>query len=149
MIISSMVLFFRRDCAGGAGPAVDCPRAEAPVPAVAPGAAVVVVALPSPADVVVAAGWVEGVEVTGLLNKPMPEAAGCVAEGVGAVVVAAVPGVETTLVFAPPNPPNREPPVGAAAGVEDGAAEDVAPPTDGKSDFCGVAVDVAGAPWEG
>lgn len=119
------------------------------MPVVAPDAAVVVAALPSPAVVVVAAGWVEGVEVAGLLNKLMPEAAGCVAAGAGAVVVAAVPGVEAALVFAPPIPPNREPPVGAAAGVDDGAAEDVAPPRDGKNDFCGVAVDVAGAPSEG
>lgn len=33
--ISSMVLFRRRDCAGGAGPVVDAPRADAPGPVVA------------------------------------------------------------------------------------------------------------------
>lgn len=126
-----------------------------PAPVVAPavgvleGAAVVVAALPSPAVVVVAAaGWVEGVEVAGLLNRLNPEAAGWVAAGAGAVVVAALPGAVSALVLAPPKPPNR-PPVGAAAGVEDGAAEEVAPPRGEKRGFCGVAVDVAGAPGEG
>lgn len=129
---------------------VDWPRAEAPVPVVAPaavveGAAVVVAA---PAAVVVAAGWVEGVVAAGLLNKFKPEAAGWVVAGAGAEVVAAVPGVDSALVLAPPKPPNK-PPAGAVAGVVDGAAEDVAPPRDGKKDFCGVAVDVAGAPEDG
>lgn len=103
-----------------------------------------VAALPSPAAVVVLAGWVEGVEAAGLLNKLKPDAAGWLVAGAGAEVVAAVPGVASALVLAPPRPPNK-PPAGAAAGVEDGAAEDVVPPRDGKSDFCVVAVDVAEA----
>lgn len=50
------------------------------------------------------------------------------------MVVAAVPGVVSALVLAPPNPEKR-PPDGAAAGVADGAAEDGAPPREGKKGF--------------
>jgi hypothetical protein len=38
-----MVLFFRRDCAGGVGPTVDAPRAVPPAAVVVPAAAPVVV----------------------------------------------------------------------------------------------------------
>lgn len=72
-------------------------------------------------------------------NRPPDGAAAVVVAG---AVVAAVPGV---LVEA--GVLNRFP-VEAAAGVVEGAAEDVAPPSGGKSDFEVLAPDVAGAPNE-
>lgn len=106
---------------------VDCPRVDGPAPAPVPAVAVeagAAVAVVVPAAAPVAGAEVDGVEVAGLLNKLKPEAAGWVAAG--AAVVAAG--------LAPPRLGNR-PPAGAAAGVVDGAAEDVAPPEEGKRDF--------------
>ena len=79
----------------------------------------------------------------GLLpNKPP-----AVEAEVGAAVVAALPEVVDAVDLAPPKA-EKSPPVGAAAGVEDCAAEDVVPPMEGKRDFCGVAFVVVGAPKE-
>lgn len=63
--------------------------------------------------------------------------AGCV--GAAVVVVA---GAAAAVLFGAPRLENRPPPDGAAAGVEEGVAEVVAPPSE-KRGFCGVAVDVA------
>lgn len=108
---------------------VDWPSAAAPVPAavlaVAPMAGAVV-------EAVVEAAWVAGLSPAGLGNRL----------GAAADVVAVVPGVVAAVVLAPPKLGNSELPAGAAV-VDDGAAEDVAPPRLGKRDFCGVAVDVA------
>lgn len=157
MIISSIVLFFRRDWAGGVGPAVEAPRpapAVAPVvPAVAPvvegpvvevvGAVIAgllsaVVVAPAPAEVL--AGCVEGVVSAGLLPNNPPVAAGWV---LGAEV-AAVPGVLVAVDLAAPRPENKPPPAGgAAAGVAEGLDEGVVPPRL-NSGLAGVVVDVAG-----
>lgn len=56
-------------------------------------------------------------------------------------MVAAVPGVEVAVDLAPPN---KLSPDGAAAGVDEGAADEVVPPKEGKGDCCVVLVDVAG-----
>lgn len=55
--------------------------------------------------------------------------------------MAVVPGVEVAVDLGPPNKLN---PDGAAAGVDEGAAEEVAPPREGKGDCCVVLVDVVG-----
>lgn len=62
----------------------------------------------------------------------------------GADVVAAAPGAADVEGLGANNPV-----VGAAAGVDDGAAEDVVPPRVGKSDFWGAAAEAAGAPSDG
>lgn len=117
---------------------VDWPRAAGPVPAVVV-AAVVAPTAGVAVEAVVVAGWVEGLSPPSLGNR-LGAAAGVV---VAAGAVAVVPGVAAAAVdLAPPKVGNREPPAGAAA-VDDGAAEDVAPPRLGKRDFCGVAVDAA------
>ncbi|OOF96023.1 hypothetical protein ASPCADRAFT_130343 [Aspergillus carbonarius ITEM 5010] len=151
-MISSIVLFFRRDWAGGVGPAVDAPRPRPPVAvvvvvaAVVPAVPVVVEGAPprgaareglSPAVVavvlaVVLAGCVDGVLSAGLPNSPPVAAAGCAA----GAAVAVVAGVVVAVDLAPPSPPNKPP---AAAGVDDGVADEVAPPKVGKREFCGVA----------
>jgi hypothetical protein len=78
-----------------------------------------------------AAGLVEGVEAA-WPNSPPEGAAGCAVDVAGAAVVAAVPGVVEAVVL--PRPENKDP-EGAAAGVVEGAAVDVAPPRAGKRDF--------------
>lgn len=100
---------------------------------------------PKPAVVVEGAGCDEGAEVAGLLNMLGVGAADVVP---GADEVAVVPGVGVAVDLAAPNPGNKDPPTGAAAGVDD-AAEDVAPPRPGKGEFWGVLDEVAGAPNEG
>lgn len=149
-MISSMVLFFKRDCAVGAGPVVDAPNALPPVvaPAVAPAVAVAVeaagpeVAVDAGAipDEVVAAvvdGCVVAAESAGLPNNPPVDVAGWVVD----VDVAVVPGVDVAVDLGPPNSPS---PDGAAA-LEDGVAEDVVPPREGKGDCCVVLVAVVDA----
>lgn len=113
-------------------------------PAVAPavevvGPAVEVVAV-VPAPVVAAVlGCVDGAVSAGFPNNPPAAGAGC---AVGAeVAVAAVPGVVVAVDL---GPPNRFKPDEAAAGVDEGAAEEAAPPREGKAGCCVVAVDVAG-----
>lgn len=81
--------------------------------------------------VVEGAGCDEVVEVAGLPNKLGAGAADVVA---GAEEVAVVPGMGAAVDLAAPSPENKDPPAGAAAGVED-AAEDVVPPIAGKGDF--------------
>ena len=149
MIISSIVLFFKRDCAAGGGPTVDAPRAEPPaaVPAVAPavavGAAVVgpeVAVVAGAVPVVVAAAVLGGCVVAddsaGFPNNE-PAVAGWVVDGAVVVVLGAV-------VAAGLGEPNSPRPDGAAAGVLEGAADEVVPPREGKRDDCVVPVDVAG-----
>lgn len=89
-----------------------------------------------------AEGVVVGAEDAAFPNRP-PAGAGV---GAGAVVAAVVPGVVEEAEL--PIPPKR-PPLGAAAGVLEGADVEVAPPREGNMDFWGVAVEVAGAPREG
>ena len=145
-MISSIVLFFKRDCAGGVGPVVDAPRpgvgAAPVVPVVAPAVVVegaVVAGLLSAAVLVdVLAGCVDGVVPAGFPKSPPVDAAGWV---FGADV-AVVPGV---LVSVDLGAPNKPPVDGAAAGVEEGVAEEVVPPPRaGNRGFAGVVVDMAG-----
>ena len=146
MIISSIVLFFKRDCAAGGGPTVDAPRAEPPaaapvvVPAVAVGAVVVgpevaVVAGVVPVVVVAAVlgGCVVAVDSAGFPNNP-PAVPGWVVDGAVVVVLGAV-------VAAGLGDPKR--PVEGAAGVLEGAADEVVPPREGKRDGCVVPAEVA------
>jgi hypothetical protein len=112
---------------------VDWPRVDGPAPAPVPAVAVeagAAVAVVVPAVAPVAGAEVDGVEVAGLLNKLKPEDAGWVAAGAAVVADAGV----LAAGLAPPRLGNR-PPAEAAAGVFDGAAEDVAPPEEGKRDF--------------
>ena len=121
---------------------MDAPRAGPPVPVVAlvpvVGAAVEVVAgpevavdvAPVPAAVVVAdvLGACVVVVPAGLLNRLGAAASGCV--------------VEVSAGFEVPRPLNK-PPGGAAAGVDEGVADDDAPPSPANRGFCGVADDAA------
>ena len=61
--------------------------------------------------------------------------------------VAAVPGALAGGLEAP-RPENKFSPAGAAAGVDDGVAEEVVPPREGNGDLAGVVVDVAGVEEE-
>lgn len=150
-MISSIVLFFKRDCAGGVGPAVEAPRPAVPavpvVPGVAPaevpeGAVIAgllsaVVVVPAPAEV--PAGCVDDVLSAGFPNNPPVGAAGW---ALGAEV-AAVPGVLVAVDFGAPRPENK-PPDGAAAGVEEGVAEEVLLGRAPNNGLAGAALDVAG-----
>ena len=84
-------------------------------------------------------GWLVAVLAAGLPNSPPAAGAGWVA---GAAVVVLL-GALVSVDLAPPRPAKR-PPAGAAAGVDDGAADEVDPPIAGKRDFPAVAEDVAG-----
>lgn len=145
------------------GPAVDAPRlvgaAAGPVapviPAVAPAVVVPVkvagavvggllseaVVVPAPAEVL--AGCVGGALSAGFPNSV--EVAGWVLGAEGA----AVPGVLAAEDLGAPRPENKPPPAeGAAAGVDDGVAEEVVSPRAGNSDLAGVVEDVAGVEEE-
>lgn len=160
MIISSIVLFFRRDCAGGAGPAVEAPRlgvaavvegapplaASVVVVVVVAGAvvdgAVVAAVVAAPAVVVavvvvavVDAGWVVS---AGFPNENKPPVLGAC---VGAAVALVVSALLAAVLCGTLTRENRDPPAGA--GVEDGVVEEVVPPRLGNRGFCGVAVDEA------
>lgn len=129
VIISSIVLFFNRDWAGGAGPVVDWPSVEAP-PAAPAGVVDGAAAVLGPLD----AGWVAAGLEAAFPNRPPVGAGVAVVEvAAGAVVVAA--GVADPVVWAPPRLGNRPPDGAAVAGVDDGAVEDVVPPKEGKRDF--------------
>jgi len=137
-MISSIVLFFKRDWAGGAGPTVEAPKPApaggAVVPAVVPvvedpvvavvGAAVAgaVVVVPAPAEVL--AGCVDGVVSAGLFPNSPPVGAGWVL----GTERAAVPGALVAVDLAAPRPENKPPAGGAAAGVADGVVEEVVLP---------------------
>lgn len=81
-MISSMVLFLRRDCAGGAGPTVDAPRPPAvaavdvvaPAPVVAPVVGAAVVAAPPAVEVVAGDDVAGAVVFVGLLRLNIPPA---------------------------------------------------------------------------
>lgn len=135
-MISSIVLFFRRDCAGGAGPTVDVPRL---VPAVA--------AAPAPpvaeAEVVAAAAGVDdaGVEVVALNFRAPVDAVVAAVDG-AVVVVAVVP------IFANILPPAAVVVAGAVDSVEAPSLGVPKSPPDGAAVVvAGVAVD-AGVPRE-
>jgi hypothetical protein len=145
-----MVLFLRRDCAGGAGPTVDAPRFTLLVPAVVGGAAVVEVPDVAVAVVVGAAEVV--VEVIDAIPVVAEVVAGsCAAE----LVVIGLPrlanklpacevvaGVIVGLLFGAPNPGKSVP----ADVAVDGAGEEVEVVARlPKKDFCGAsAVVIAG-----
>lgn len=98
--------------------------------AVVAGAAVAaVVWVPKAGAAGVVEGLLEAVEDAACPNKPPVGAGGA---GAGAEVDA-VPGVVEGAEL--PAPPNRPPAAGAAAGVVEGAAVDVAPPKEGNKDF--------------
>lgn len=121
---------------------MEAPKAGAPavvpavpvvavVPAAAGPAVVVLVVVPVAPAVVVVAGWDAAVVVSAGFpseNRPPVLAAGFAAAAPPEVAVAAL----------------------SVAEVEDGVAEEVAPPSEGNRDFWGVAVDVAGVleGWE-
>jgi hypothetical protein len=146
VIISSIVLFLRRDCAGGAGPAIEAPRFGAPVPpvcAVGLAASVVVVACAVAGVAVVPVAAV--VDVVAAVFEagcwPSENILGAPAEaGAAAVDVDAVCALPVVVAAGAPIW-NAETPL--AAGVEDGVVEEAAPPNPGNTGFCGVAVDGA------
>jgi hypothetical protein len=110
-MISSMDLFFSRDCVVGAGPAVELPRAEPVIVAPRPAAAVAVVA-GCAADVLAVAvpdSPLKRSPVAGALVVAAPEVAGA------ACVVA---GLENRLGAAPALVPGAPAPEAAGAGLE-------------------------------
>ena len=100
-MISSMDLFFNRDCADGAGPEVEAPRVEA---------------VPSPA--LALTGW-EEVCAAGALGAPNR-----LEVAAGAVDVLVAAGAALDVVVSAGLPRLKSPPEGTAAGVEEAAVED-------------------------
>lgn len=118
-----MVLFFKRDCAGGAGPAVEAPRAAPPVPVVAPAAVPAVVVAVDVAGAVVAEGVplapaaVDGAVSAGFGKRLLAVVAGCVVGAAAAVVAAVV--VVVAVGLGAPRLGNSVLPDGAAADIAD------------------------------
>ena len=114
------------------------PIVGAPADVVVPAAAAVAGVAPAVVAADVVCGWAGAESPAGFPKSPPVAVPGWV-EG---AVVAVVPGV--VEVAAGLGAPNKLSPDGADAGVDEGAAEEVAPLREGKRDCCGVLVDVAG-----